>query len=214
MGSPPAEEIDAGRRNRLRGAMSLRDNPDFDGCRQAGESFERFIGAHYTARGWEVWYRDQDRQGGGLGIDIVATKAERQVLLQCKRWATAREITADIVEQLARDACRYIARRAAEDQHLMEFFKPRAYVVVLATTTALDAAAKARATRHGIIVKERVEYPPEQHVNFATAATDAATPAENAPTETTPPHAEPFQIATKPPFTIPRKAWWRRLLRL
>ena len=93
----------------------------------------------------------------------------------------------------------------------MEFFKPRAYVVVLATTTALNANATARAARHGIIVKERVEYPPEQHVEFATAYD----PTETAPNKAAPPpHTNPFKIAIKPLFPTVRKTWWRRLLRL
>lgn len=195
--------------------MAAIDDPEFSKRREAGELFERFIGEHYSARGWHVWYRDQERQGGGLGIDIVATKAERQVLLQCKCWAQARQITKDIVDLLARDARRYTDRRAAEHQSLLKFFRPRTYVVVLATTTTLDTDAITQAARHGIVVRERVQFPPRQQVEFAqgphhqNAATQpslASAPAE--------PDGIPFTIVTAPPYKPTRTAWWRRWLRL
>ena len=191
--------------------MCLRDDPKFTARRIAGEAFETFIGEHYVRRGWEVWYRDQSRAGGGLGIDIVASKDERQAILQCKRWADAREITRDVLELFYHDSQRYCDRRAAEGQHLMEFFRPRSYCVIFATTCALANDAREYARNHGIIVRENVEYPPAMRVEFATSGgTEPAAAVEPIAAGETLPKASAFDSPSPPKRNARWWQWWRR----
>lgn len=205
-GAAAGEGIDHGLKNGLLELMPLRDDPGFTARRIAGEAFETFIGEHYVRRGWAVWYRDQSRTGGGLGIDIVASKDERQAILQCKRWADAREITHEVIELFHRDSQRYCDRRAAAGQGLMDFFQPRSYCVIFATTCALTNEARTCARNHGIIVRENVEFPARPAVEFATAFNAETDATKTITLEESPPQTGSFD----PP--IPRKlpAWWQR----
>lgn len=142
----------------------------------AGREFEDHIADRYRNAGWEVWHRARARGGADLGIDLVATRGERHVLVQCRRWSIGREVESEVVEILARDTDAYVRRRLAEHQASFDFLTPRTYGAVLIATCSLSEPARQRARELGIQFRENYVFPPSEqehapssNVSFASA---------------------------------------------
>lgn len=136
---------------------------------EAGLEFEDYIAECYRRRGWRVFHRGRERQGADLGIDIVAVKDDRNVLIQCKRWSLGREIAPDVVATFIRDAEAY-QRRRGHAQPMLGLWQPATFLAVIATTTTLTDAAKTLALAKGVVVRENVIYPlAEPTIDFATS---------------------------------------------
>lgn len=155
-----------------------------DGRWKAGLAFEDHIAECYRRKGWVVFHRGRERGGADLGIDIVAVKRNRYVLIQCKRWAEGREIPLATIELFHRDGEAYKKRRA-HGQPSLAFWDPPSYLLVFAATCAFAEDARAWASARGIICRERVQFPPVE-IQFATAASTQAPERRKAPLPASP----------------------------
>jgi restriction system protein len=54
---------------------------------QKGKDYEIFVGSHYENVGYAVKYFGFERGKGDGGIDIVATKDNEALFIQCKNWS-------------------------------------------------------------------------------------------------------------------------------
>ena len=133
--------------------------PEFLERLEAGLQFEDYIADCYRGQGWQVFHRGREREGADLGIDIIAVKNTRYVLIQCKRWASGREIESDVVATFIRDCAAY-QRRRGHNQPTLGFWTAPTFLAVIATTTTLTPSAKSLALASGIVIRETVVYPP------------------------------------------------------
>ena len=134
----------------------MKRNPE-----EIGAAFERYVGKRYEQLGWVVWYRGIERGKGDLGIDLVASKAERQVLIQCKCW-TAMETVPHVEILHFAEACgRYIARRENPQIDAFPGILPlRSYGMAFLTTGLFSEPAKRAAQTAGVVLRERMPMPP------------------------------------------------------
>ena len=144
---------------------------DFESRLSAGLEFEDYVADCYRQKGWEVFHRGRDRPGADLGLDLVAVKNNRYVLVQCKRWATGREIPSEVIQRFGRD-CEAYQRRRGHGHPALAFFSPPEFVRVFATTCELAEDAWSAAEAFKIVVRERVQFPVDKlsQVSFATEA--------------------------------------------
>ena len=127
---------------------------------EVGALFERDIGHRYEHRGWMVWYRGIERGKGDLGIDLVATKGNRQMLIQCKCW-TARETIPHVEIERFAEACRkYVGRREKEGIDLLPGIAPlRTYGMAYITTAHFSAPAVQAAQARGVALRAAMPMP-------------------------------------------------------
>lgn len=127
---------------------------------EIGAEFERDIGRRYEAQGWTVWYRGIERGKGDLGIDLVATKGDRQMLIQCKCWTRRETIPHVEIERFA-EACRkYIGRRVIKGIELLPgLAPPRTYGMAYITTAQFSQPAIEAAQTRGVALRAGMPVP-------------------------------------------------------
>ena len=69
------------------------------GKKRAGDNYERRVGKHYENIGYKVDYRGLNMGVKDGGIDLIATKGEELVLIQCKFWTRWESITHSMVKE-------------------------------------------------------------------------------------------------------------------
>ncbi len=67
---------------------------------QAGVDYERYIGYLYEEKGYIVEYSGALRGLEDMGRDLIATKEDRILVIQCKRWSQNKEIHEKHIFQL------------------------------------------------------------------------------------------------------------------
>ncbi len=55
---------------------------------EKGRVYEEYIAKKYRKKGYIVWEHGKEMGRADLGIDLVATKDNRVILIQCKNWST------------------------------------------------------------------------------------------------------------------------------
>jgi Restriction endonuclease len=181
---------------------------------EAGLQFEDYIADCYRSKGWIVFHRGRNRGGADLGIDLIAAKEPKHILVQCKRW-TGFAITEIEIFAFYKACIAYKKRRATETK-AMVFFDEPSYLFVFATTSFLTQEAHAAAIIGNILVREKVRFPPVSKVQFATTLTEeklreieSDTIEFDAPISCqSPPRPTPTKIVG----TRHCASWWQRLL--
>jgi hypothetical protein len=166
---------------------------------EVGAIFERRVAEKYEAAGWRVWLRGIERKGGDLGIDLVATRDSRQVLVQCKYWSQGREIGVDVVRVFARDCAAYIARRGCKEQHTLGLVESFTYGKAIVATCGFTPEAEALAEIESITLRSHVTEL-RQRVQFATTASGYPNK------EPEPPENVPFDHIQIPEETVQKCA--------
>jgi HJR/Mrr/RecB family endonuclease len=54
---------------------------------QKGKDYEIFVGNHYENQGYAVKYLGIERKIQDMGIDLIATKDDEVIFMQCKNWS-------------------------------------------------------------------------------------------------------------------------------
>ena len=67
--------------------------------KQYGDDFEREVGNYYEAQGYTVEYRGLELGFKDGGIDLIATKPDELILIQCKYWKKKNSITPNMVKE-------------------------------------------------------------------------------------------------------------------
>lgn len=67
--------------------------------KKAGDAFEILVGQSYEADGYEIDYRGLRLDFLDGGIDLVATKDNKIILIQCKYWKKKDSITHNMVKE-------------------------------------------------------------------------------------------------------------------
>lgn len=103
---------------------------------QVGRDYEMFVGQQYEKQGYHVKYTGIIENIEDMGRDLIATKGNTILVVQCKNWAKEKTIHEKHIFQLFGTVVLY------QDEH------PRANVVgVFITTTQLSPKAK-RIAKH------------------------------------------------------------------
>ena len=55
---------------------------------EKGSIYEEYIANKYRKKGYSVWEHGKEMGRADLGIDLVATKKNKMILIQCKNWST------------------------------------------------------------------------------------------------------------------------------
>lgn len=67
--------------------------------KQYGDDFEKEVGNYYEFQGYTVEYRGLELGLKDGGIDLIATKPDELVLIQCKYWKKENSITQKMVKE-------------------------------------------------------------------------------------------------------------------
>ena len=111
---------------------------------QIGRDFERYIGYLYETQGYSVFYHGAIKGFEDLGRDIIATKNNEILIIQCKYWSKDKTIHEKHVFQLYGTIIAF------------EIDNPKKTVKgILITSTNLSDVAKKYADKLNIIIKEK-----------------------------------------------------------
>ena len=110
---------------------------------EIGRDYERYVGYRYEKDGYSVYYQGIVEGLEDLGRDLVATKGDTSVIVQCKYWSHKKQIHEKHINQLFGTVTAY-----AIDN-------PDAHVTgVFCTSTTLSERAREFADKLGILVVE------------------------------------------------------------
>lgn len=85
-------------------AQKLLDNKtlsdeDLAKLKQYGDDFEREVGLYYEIHGYDVEYRGLELGVLDGGIDLIATKENETLLIQCKYWKKDNSINSKMIKE-------------------------------------------------------------------------------------------------------------------
>ncbi len=101
---------------------------------EAGIIYERYVGYQYENTGYRVEYFGATRKKEDMGRDLVATKGNTTLIIQCKRYRAEKEVHENTIFQTYGTAVMYQLEHPEQDVH--------AVVITTAkfSDTALDCA--------------------------------------------------------------------------
>lgn len=67
---------------------------------QIGRDYEMFVGYKYTQKGYSVDYYGANHGLEDLGRDLIAKKAKKTLIIQCKYWGAGKQIHENHINQL------------------------------------------------------------------------------------------------------------------
>ena len=114
----------------------------------AGIEYERYVGFCYEREGWKVEYHGATRGREDLGIDLICTKSDQTLIVQCKRLSVDKGIPVreNVLGQLFGSARFFAYERNCP----LESVTP-----VLVTSFELSPTARRFASALGVTVRER-----------------------------------------------------------
>lgn len=113
---------------------------------EVGIEYERFVGYQYEAQGYRVDYHGALMGKQDMGRDLIAIKGNERLAIQCKRWASEKEIHENHIFQLYGSAVQLTVESGEK------------YTPVFITTTKLSEVAKKCADYLSISVAENYAY--------------------------------------------------------
>lgn len=116
---------------------------------ELGKRYEQYIGYLYEQKGYTVQYHGIEKGKEDLGIDLIAKKGNKVLIIQAKCWSKKRHIYHDTITQIAGAALLYHKRHGKPNQTI------RAVVI---TSTTLDENQKRVAQDLGVFVLEKIPY--------------------------------------------------------
>lgn len=114
----------------------------------AGIEYERYVGFCYEREGWKVEYHGATRGRGDLGIDLICTRNDQILIVQCKRLSVDKGIPVreNVLGQLFGSA-----RFFAYEKNC----PPESVTPVVVTSYELSPTARRFASALGVTVRER-----------------------------------------------------------
>ena len=129
---------------------------------QIGRDYERYIGYLYERDGYRVSYFGATEGLGDLGRDLIATRGDEKLVIQCKRWAQQKVIREKHIFQLYGTTVEYWIKSGGEhrtnkpllfDDGSITGIRP-----VFVTSTTLSDLARTFAERLGVTVREELPF--------------------------------------------------------
>lgn len=120
---------------------------------QIGRDYEQFVGYTYEKSGYSVDYFGQEMKLEDLGRDLIATKGNKTIIVQCKYWSLEKQIHEKHILQLYGTVISFCIENKKEVSDV---------IGVLITNTNLSDTAKTIAEYLKIKYRENVslgEYP-------------------------------------------------------
>ena len=115
-----------------------------------GKDYERYIGYLYESKGYKVEYHGIKKGFEDLGIDLICTKSDETLLIQCKNWKKESSIRENAINQLFGTSIKFYLEKVAKNMSQLrgslfenigipfnQNFKP-----IFVTTTKLSETAK------------------------------------------------------------------------
>lgn len=78
--------------------------------KEIGDLYEAFIAEHYRSLGYDVIERGKNLGVKDKGIDLIATKDEELLLIQCKNWAINNKIEKKHLSEFVGDVTVYLEK--------------------------------------------------------------------------------------------------------
>ena len=153
-----------------------------------GAAYERYVGELYEVAGWSVTYRGIQRGKGDMGIDLIATKGQRKILVQCKCWQSDAEVSHVEVLRFQQACAAHVARNETGALFLptLEHVARREYGAAFITSARFSPAAikAARECSPPMSLRENLRAPagwgtrssPLMDVDYATEAPEGYDP--------------------------------------
>jgi len=117
---------------------------------EIGRDYERYVGYQYESKGYNVYYQGIIKGLDDLGRDLIVTKDDTVIVIQCKNWSKEKQIHEKHIFQLFGTAIAY------------RLDHPKVKVLSLFTTsTTLTDRAKQYADMLGIKIQE--DYPLDKY---------------------------------------------------
>lgn len=127
---------------------------------EIGRIYERFIGYEYEIQGWEVTYFGAIKGFEDLGRDLIAKRKSEIHIVQCKNWASEKNIHEKHIFQLFGTCILFELENDLsqntnnEDLPLLTLLKKQSLQGVFVASCNLSEVARMCAERLGIIVHE------------------------------------------------------------
>lgn len=134
--------------------------------REIGKEYERYIGYRYELKGYKVEYKGILSGLEDLGRDLICTKDDEAIIIQCKCWSKNKVIHEKHINQLFGTFAKYqIEQQVKENPNAKPYVvtnntgeNPK-YRAVFVTSTKLSPTAQSFADALGI--ERREEFPLE-----------------------------------------------------
>ena len=114
---------------------------------EIGVDYERYVGYLYETTGYKVSYTGATESLKDMGRDLICTKGDETLVIQCKRWSIHKTIHEKHVFQLFGTTMQLRYTNPGAD------YKP-----ILYTSTTLSDIAKYCAEQLGVDIKEQKKY--------------------------------------------------------
>ncbi len=127
---------------------------------EIGRDYERYIGYLYEQKGYKVMYQGIEKGLEDLGRDLICTKNEKRLVIQCKYWASHKTIHEKHINQLFGTAVKYYLdlKSSSNNSQLLNLFPDSILKgeigAIFITSTKLSDTAKSFAEVLGIEVIE------------------------------------------------------------
>lgn len=110
---------------------------------EVGLMYERYIAYTYETEGWKIIMHGAKRRLEDMGIDVIATKEGITHLIQCKYWATGKNIHEKHIFQLFGTTIQYIMENASLfSSNPIDVIKSGIVKPIFITSTELSETAK------------------------------------------------------------------------
>lgn len=119
-----------------------------------GGAYERQVGERYERAGFVVEYRGIKRGKRDGGIDLVCVRRDRKVLVQCKCWGAAAEISHVEVLRFWEACVRHKGKHDRDDQERLPGFPAVCYGYAFVTDGRFSRRARRVAEERGVSVRE------------------------------------------------------------
>lgn len=119
--------------------------------RAIGKEYERYIGYLYEQKGYNVKFHGIEKGFEDLGIDLICTKGDETLLIQCKNWGQSKKIHENSINQLFGTAIKYKIENRGHT--LFDVPSWDKYYPIFITTTQLSETAKEFAKVLGVQVE-------------------------------------------------------------
>ena len=125
---------------------------------EIGRDYERYIGYKYESKGYAVEYRGIIDGFEDRGRDLICTKENKVLIIQCKCWSKKKEIHENHINQLFGTTIRYYLEKnpKATFNKFFAALKKEEIEPVFVTSTKLSEVAKSFAKSLNIKIFENV----------------------------------------------------------
>ena len=130
--------------------------------RQIGRDYERYVGYIYESRGYKVEYKGILAGLEDLGRDLICTKCDETIIIQCKYWSSEKTIHEKHINQLFGTYMEYMLSRYTNDKQTTIFdafdlARDNNCKACFWTKTTLSPTAKAFAAALHVEIHEKEE---------------------------------------------------------